>query len=60
MSEKLEFPLRRCLSFYPNQSLGFMLEQNLFLADCEDIVKDIAGYGETMSETRCKNKTVMA
>ncbi len=46
--------------FNPNRSLGFMLEQNLFLAGCEEIVEGIAGYDETISATRCKNKTVIA
>ena len=45
--------LATCENFHllnPNQSLGFMPEQNLFLAGCEEIVDDIAGYGETISE----------
>ena len=51
---------RGFIAFNPNRSLGFMLEQNLFLAGCKDFVEDIAGYVETKFETKCKNKTVMA
>ena len=40
------------MSIFPNRSLGFMLEQNLFLAGCEKIVDDIAGYGETIFENK--------
>ncbi len=48
------------LPLNPSRSLGFMLEQNLFLAGCKDFVEDIAGYVDTKFETKCKNKTVMA
>ena len=37
-----------------------MLEQNLFLVGCKDVVEGIAGYGETKFATKCKNKAVMA
>ena len=48
------------LSLNPIRSLGFMLEQDLFLAGCKDFVEDIVGYVDTKFETKCKNKTVMA
>jgi hypothetical protein len=43
----------------PNRALGFMLDQVLFLASCKDVVEGIAGYDETISATRCKNKADM-
>ena len=46
-------------AFNPIRSLGFMSEQILFWEDCEEIVEGIAGYGETISEVRCRKKTVM-
>ena len=48
------------LSLNPSRSLGFMLEQNLFLAGCKDFVVDLAGYVEAKFVKKCKNKTVMA
>ena len=43
----------------PIRSLGFMLELNLFLADCKDFDEDVARYVKTKCETKRKNKAAM-